>query len=213
MIRALFGGSFDPIHFGHAAMVEHVLRTGVAEVVHVVPAWRSPFKNAVAASPADRLQMVQLSFGAMPDVIVDSREIDQRHPCFTIDTLASLRAEHPADEWRLLIGADNLPGFAAWHQAEKLQQMATIVVMGRADVDLSTAAIEAAGLAASRCLVVPDFRAPVSSTSVRAMLATGTRNAAELVAGGLLPAVVAYVVAHQLYFPEVNGEDLVPDPD
>lgn len=213
MVRALFGGSFDPVHDGHVALVNHVLQSGLAEVVHVVPAWRSPFKGRGAASPEARLAMVQLALADMPGAVVDPREVASGRSCPTLETVQALQAEYPRDSWQLLIGADNLADFPLWYGADRLQGLVTVVVFGRDRVALSEAALRQAGLQAGRCLTVPDFSEPVSSTAVRAMLATGSRSVAALTTGGIPPVVARYIVAHQLYRPEPNGEDLVADPD
>ena len=213
MIRALLGGSFDPVHAGHLAMADHVLAKGLADVVHVVPAWLSPHKDHAAASPTDRLAMVRLAFAATENLVIDPREVAQNRPCFTIDTLQALRAEFPADTWLLLIGGDNVPDFGRWQAPDRLQELATVVVLGRGGQDLSAAALRAAGLRPGRTVTVPEFAHPVSSTAVRAMLAVGPADPARLQAGGLTAPVVRYILAHGLYLPDRNGVYRVPDPD
>jgi len=213
MVRALFGGSFDPVHVGHTALVTYVLDAELADIVHVVPAWHSPFKSGAVAAPADRLRMARLAFDAVADVVVESLEISARRPCFTIDTLVALQDQYAADEWLLLIGADNLAEFSNWHEARRLQELATVVVLGRNGIDLSARAVTAAGLAVNRFSVVPDFVAPVSSSAVRAMLAAGADDLPTLETGGVPARVARYILAHRLYLPASNGEHLVPDPD
>ncbi len=213
MIRALLGGSFDPVHEGHVAMAKYVLSTGLAAVVHVVPAWLSPHKDQTSATAEHRLAMVRLAFRASPDLVIDTREIDSGCSCYTIDSLAALQHAYPQDTWRLVIGGDNLATFARWYNAGRLQAMTEIVVMGRRGQDLSAAAIAAAGLSADRVRAVPDFDQVVSSTAVRAMLAAGPVSLARLSAGGIPATVAEYILAHRLYLPDQNGEILVPDPD
>jgi len=213
MIRALLGGSFDPVHIGHTAMVGHVLAAELAAVVHIVPAWLSPHKQYSAASAEHRLQMVRLAFPAATGVVIDSREVDAGRPCFTVDTLAALRTEHGNDRWRLLIGGDNLGTLHTWHRAERLQTMAEIVVFGRNACDVGTAAVESAGLDPGLVNTVAAFDQPVSSTGVRAMLATGTMTQATLETGGIPAPVARYILAHRLYRSERNGSSSVPDSD
>ncbi len=213
MIRAFLGGSFDPVHEGHVAMARHVLSTGLADIVHVVPAWLSPHKNQSAASVAHRLAMVRLAFPESPDLQIETWEIDRGESCYTVDTMRALQQVHAGDDWLLVIGADNLASFDRWHQPEALQRLAKIVVLGRDGHQMSPAVVQAKGLLAERVLSEPGFDQPVSSTAVRAMLRAGPASAKQLVAGGIPAAVARYIVTHKLYFPDQNGETRVPDPD
>jgi nicotinate-nucleotide adenylyltransferase len=213
MIRALLGGSFDPVHEGHVAMARHVLSKGLADMVHVVPAWLSPHKNQSAASVAHRLAMVRLAFPDSPDLQIDTWEIDRGESCFTVDTMRALQKIHAGDDWLLVVGADNLANFDQWHQPDALQRLARIAVLGRGGHEMSPAVVQAKSLMAERVLSEPGFDQPVSSTAVRAMLRAGPASAKQLVAGGIPAAVARYIVTHKLYFPDQNGETRVPDPD
>ncbi len=200
MIRALLGGSFDPVHVGHVDMAHHVLSTGLAEVVHIVPAWLSPHKNESAATPAHRLAMVKLAFPATDSIVIEAREIDSGGVCYTIDTLTDLQSEYPGDQWLLLIGGDNLKSLHTWREAERLQAQARIMVLGRHGQDLSPAAVERAGLDRERVFGLPDFDQPVSATAVRAMLAARQEGPlAGLTVGGLPAPVASYILTHGLY--------------
>lgn len=213
MIRAFLGGSFDPVHDGHTAMAQYLLSTGQADVVHVVPAWLSPHKDRTAASATHRLAMVRLAFGEQPQLVIETMEIDSGKACFTVQTMAALQRQYESCPWLLIIGGDNLAAFQQWHQPERLQALAEIVVLGRNEADLGAGAIDRAGLNQERVSCLPDFDQPVSSTGVRGMLASGPVSEAALVAGGISPAVAEYILDHQLYFPDWNGENFVPDSD
>lgn len=192
MIRALLGGSFDPVHAGHVALAGHVLEAGLAERVVVVPAWRSPWRDLPAAPAADRLAMCRLAFAGLGAVTVDDREAAAGRPVPTVETLAALAAAAPGDDWRVVIGADHLATFPLWQDAARLLALAKLVVVARAGVDLAPPA----GLPAGRILVAPPFDHPVSSSAVRAMLAAGGAT------GDLLPpAVAAYIETRRLYRP------------
>ncbi len=175
MIRALFGGSFDPVHAGHVALV---------------PAACSPHKadRRTEAPEADRLELVRLAFAGVDDVTVDGRELSRSGPSYTIDTLAELAAEHPGDRWRLVMGADQAAAFDRWRDPERLLALAEPVVVARGPVRL-------AGVLAGRALVLDDFRHPASSTAIRAALAAG-----RLPGPDLLPDAVAQaIVRRRLY--------------
>jgi nicotinate-nucleotide adenylyltransferase len=194
MIRAVLGGSFDPVHLGHVALSRHLLDHRLADLLVVVPAWLSPHKDENSATPADRLTMVELAFAGMGKVEVDRREIDRRRLSFSIETLRELADEHPQDRLRLVIGGDNLAGFSTWREHDRIQAIAEVIVYPRDGVVPTPAAISAGGLDPARVIPVTDFAHPVSSTTVRAILAEGIEPRDQL------PAAVAdFIASRQLY--------------
>ena len=194
MIRAVFGGSFDPVHDGHVAMAGHILQHGLAARVIVIPNRRSPWRGEPLASAVDRLAMCRLAFAALPEVSVDDRELAGNGPRYTVDTLATLAQEHPGDRFRLVIGADHLATFNRWHEPGRLLSLAELIVLDRAGLATDPAAVARAGLPPDRVIIAPPFSHPVSASAVRAMLAAGEPT------GALLPPPVsAYIAAHRLY--------------
>jgi nicotinate-nucleotide adenylyltransferase len=189
VIRALFGGSFDPIHAGHVAIVDLLLDRGLATVVHVAPAWRSPHKLAGATTPAQvRLELVRLALADRPHAVVEDREIRRRGSSFTVTTLAGLAADHPGDRWRLVIGADQAAAFRSWREPERLLALAEPVVVARGPLQLDP-------LLAGRALIIDDFAHPASGTAIRGELARGRLPGPEL----LPPDVAARIQAAGLY--------------
>ena len=185
----MFGGSFDPIHAGHVAVVEYLLARGLAGIVHVVPAWRSPFKKRrCRASPRVRLLLVELAFAGRDEVAVEDLEIKRRKTSYTVDTLAELVVRHPDDRWRLIIGADHAASFASWRRPERLLEMAEPVIFARGNRAVC-------GMLASRSLVVDDFDHPANATAIRRELSRGRVPGPEL----LPPAVAARIQADGLY--------------
>jgi nicotinate-nucleotide adenylyltransferase len=194
MLRAVLGGSFDPVHLGHLAIAEHMLGKELAGVLTVIPAWRSPHKFENSANPADRLAMVRLAFADVDSVLVDDREVTRGRVSFTVETLEELALEFPDDGLRLVIGADNLAGFSGWRSPERIQELADIIVYPRDGIVPTSLAIRRGGLLPGRVIPVTDFDHPVSSTTVRAMLAKGVLPEKQL------PVDVAeYIAARHLY--------------
>lgn len=203
MIRAVLGGSFDPVHRGHVAVAERLLRGGLADEVRLVPAGRPPHKRPPLAGGPDRLAMLAAAFGTLPGAAVDDREIRRPGPSYTVDTLAELAAAYPGDRWRLVVGADHVAGFARWRQPQRILELADLIVFRRgrepgveveAGADGIRRVLAAAGLTARGIHWVGDFDEPVSSAAVRAMLGGGIDPA-----DFLPPAVGAYIAAHGLY--------------
>ncbi len=194
MTCALLGGSFDPVHAGHVAMARHVLACGLADHVVVVPNARSPWRSEPRASGEDRLAMCRLAFAAEPGVEVDGREVAAGRAAWTVQTLEALAAERAGERWRLVIGADHLATFGAWHRASRILELAELLVLARAGSPVDEGAVLAAGLPPARVLFAPPFDHPVSATGVRAMLGVGGD-----VAGALPAAVADYIAARGLY--------------
>lgn len=189
MIRALYGGSFDPVHAGHVALVRTLLERGLAEQVHVVPARRSPLKPDDPRAGADeRLRLVALAFAGCDGAHVDPREIDRAGPSYTVDTLTELAAEHPDAVWRLVVGADAANDFVRWRDPERLLALARPLVVARGPVTLRPPLV-------GRADVLGDFHHPASATRIRRDLASGNLPGPEL----LPPAVAAVITAEGLY--------------
>ena len=185
MIRALYGGSFDPIHAGHVALAVTLLERGLAGCVHVVPARQSPLKpRAPRAGDSDRWRLVTLAVANVGGVVVDDRELRRAGPSYTVDTLVELVAEHPDDTWRVVIGADAAADFARWREPERLLALAQPLVVARGAVTLPSPLV-------GRTLVLDDFVHPASATSIRGELAAGRIPGPDLLPAAVAEAIVA----------------------
>src|SRR5262245_52448237 len=103
----LFGGSFDPVHWGHVRLAECCQQQAPLDRVVFVPAAQQPLKHhAPQASGADRVAMLGLIAEGRPDWCVSTIELDRGGRSYTVDTLRAFRAEAPQTELFLLLGAD-----------------------------------------------------------------------------------------------------------
>ena len=126
----IYGGSFNPVHYGHV----NVARTAIADLaldrLLVVPAHVSPFKvDATAAGayapPWNRLAAVQAAFAAVEKAVVDEREIRRGGVSFAIDTVREVAAENPGAALFFVIGEDSVEGLPRWKDIEALRQLVT----------------------------------------------------------------------------------------
>jgi nicotinate-nucleotide adenylyltransferase len=127
----IFGGTFDPIHYGHlrtALEVEQIL--GLARV-HFVPSANPPHRGAPMTSGKLRLKLVKAAIRGEPSFVADDREIERTGPSYTVDTLASFREEFPRRSLCLLLGMDAFLGLATWHRWRELLTLAHLVVAHR----------------------------------------------------------------------------------
>jgi nicotinate-nucleotide adenylyltransferase len=129
---AIFGGSFDPVHFGHLWMAELSREAMDLDEVIFVPTATSPLKpHGPVASNEHRLTMLRLALSGHPQMRIDTREIDRGGTSFTVDTVRSLKEEHPDNEWFLLFGTDAFNSLDRWKDPETLLTMITPVVLRR----------------------------------------------------------------------------------
>jgi nicotinate-nucleotide adenylyltransferase len=128
----LLFGSFNPIHIGHLILAEHfATRTDLAEVWLVVTP-QNPFKAAADLRPeAERLHLVQLAIAGNSRLRAEDVEFGLPRPSYTIATLDALRQRHPAHDFVLLMGSDNLPGLPRWQESVRLLAETDIYVYPR----------------------------------------------------------------------------------
>ena len=127
----LFGGTFDPPHFGHVAALEAAARTKIFDLIEVTVAGDPYLKSAqVAVHPATlRLAMAELAFGGLDLVEVSDREIQRTGPSYTIDTVRELL--EVADDVDVIVGADLAQQIDMWHDAEILRTLDRVGVVPR----------------------------------------------------------------------------------
>lgn len=128
----ILGGTFDPIHNGHLRLAQEVLEQCQLAAVRFIPAGTPPHRSSPHASAQHRLEMVRLALQDNAAFRLDEREISRTDPCYTVDTLASLRAELGEQQpLCLLMGGDAFLQLDTWHEWEQLFELAHIVVMQR----------------------------------------------------------------------------------
>lgn len=128
----VYGGTFDPVHFGHLRTALEVLEIFALDELRLIPCSQPPHRGHPEVTAAFRLQMLQLAAAEQPGFVVDDRELRRDGPSYMVDTLASLRSETDAATPLLLfIGADAFAGLERWHQWQRLFDYAHIVVMTR----------------------------------------------------------------------------------
>lgn len=129
----LFGGSFNPIHRGHVALVKQILdKVGLDEVWFVVSPL-NPLKAGASDLLADeqRLELVQLALCDEPHLVACDYEFNLPKPSYTWNTLQSLQHDYPDCQFTLIIGGDNWVNFRKWYRADDIIRNYSIVVYPR----------------------------------------------------------------------------------
>ena len=127
----IFGGTFDPIHYGHLRTAFELLQALDFETVRFVPCGDPPHRGVTFAPAELRLKMVQLATRGEPGFIVDDRELRRDGPSYSIDTLQSFRAEFPDRSLCLITGMDAFLGLPTWHRWDEILDYAHIIVAHR----------------------------------------------------------------------------------
>jgi len=140
MRTGVFGGSFDPVHFGHLLLAEQCREQARLDRVLFVPCNIQPHKqDGPRATDRQRIEMLQLGIAGHKSFEVSEIEMKRGGVSYTIDTLNELKADFSDDELFLLMGDDSLESFAKWKEPKQICELATIVVVSRpgsGDVDL-----------------------------------------------------------------------------
>ena len=208
---AVFGGTFDPVHCGHLRTAMELHQLIGADRTLFVPAARPPLRSPPIASPAARLEMVRVATAGLPGIEVDDRELHREGPSWTVDTLASLRAEHPDAALCLLLGSDAVQGLESWHRWQEIPQLAHLVVALRpgAEFTMPPAVLDAAargwihagelrGSPAGGIVVCATSQLEISSSRIRQLAAAGTSLR------WLVPEVVEQVIEENGWYRNTN---------
>ncbi|PVZ85944.1 nicotinic acid mononucleotide adenylyltransferase [Serratia sp. S1B] len=131
-LHALFGGTFDPIHYGHLLPVEALAKEVGLQQVTLLPNHVPPHRPQPEASPQQRLAMVKLAIADHPLFTVDDRELQRTTPSYTIDTLEMIRKERgAAHPLAFIIGQDSLLSLYKWHRWQDLLDVCHLLVLAR----------------------------------------------------------------------------------
>ena len=128
----VFGGTFDPIHLAHLVLAEQAREQLQLDQVLFVPALIPPHKMTRTLSPPKvRLEMVELAVAGHANFAVSDLELRRSGPSYTVDTLRTLREQHPQVELFLLLGGDSLVDFPSWREPAEILSLAKLGVMKR----------------------------------------------------------------------------------
>ncbi len=132
MRLGIFGGSFDPVHYGHLLLAETCREQMCLDRVLFVPNAVSPHKDHATTSPEARVEMLKLALGGHPAMHVSTLEIERGGVSYTVDTLTRLQQEYQNEKLFLLMGADSLEELPTWREPERICHLAVPLVVRRA---------------------------------------------------------------------------------
>ncbi len=197
MTRALYPGTFDPIHIGHLILAEEAWFQLQLDHVYLAPAGDPPHKLGRQLAPVrDRLFMAELAAADIDSLLVSSIDADRPGPHYTSDLVRLLQTEAgPDTEFYFLMGMDSLRDLPSWHEASWLVENARLVALSRHDVTLDWEALEAAlpGVR-SRVIILDMPELEIASHVIQQRVRNG-----QPIRHMVPRSVEAYIYKHNLY--------------
>lgn len=201
----IFGGTFDPIHYGHLRSALELKELFELDHIRLIPCAQPVHRDEPSATAAQRLEMLQIALQNQPDFVVDGQELERTGGSYTFYTLEKLRFDYPNESLLLFIGSDAFNEFTTWFRWRELFNFAHIVVITRPNSALNplddffksrlTNDKSQLKQLAGRLFFQEITQLAISATAIRGMIATKQNPRF------LLPdAVLDYIFKHQLYF-------------
>jgi nicotinate-nucleotide adenylyltransferase len=132
MRLGVFGGTFDPVHFGHLLLAESCREQCRLDRVWFVPAGQPPHKTNHTLTPGDkRIEMLKLAIGGHEAFEICRLEIDRPGPSYTVETLAAIHEQQPDAQLFFLMGSDSLADLPTWREPARICELAELVVVRR----------------------------------------------------------------------------------
>ena len=127
----VYGGSFDPVHFGHLKTANSIKNELNFERLFLLPCFEPVHKNSLHYSSKERLKMLSLAIKEFPSLEIDTREIDRGGSSFMIDTLIELLEEFKESNICLIIGMDSFISFKTWKKWDQFASLVHLIVLPR----------------------------------------------------------------------------------
>jgi len=205
---ACFGGTFDPVHYGHLRLaVETLERLPIAEI-HFIPLYAPNHRHPPVAPAGLRQRMLTAALGTDAKLKLDERELNRGGISYTVDTLRSLRSEHGQRPIIWIMGMDSFASLPQWHRWEELPELAHLFVASRPGAGAPQTG-PLCELIAKRGVDDPDLLAAASAGKLliaqMPMLEISASAIRESIAHGRSPrylvpdSVISIIDAHGLY--------------
>ena len=173
-----FGGSFDPIHYGHLILAEQCREQAELDRVIFVPASMSPHKLAGPhATDRQRIEMLRLALSGHTPFEPNDIEIKRDGVSYSVETLEYFAQLFPDAQLFLLLGSDSLQAFMTWKQPEKICKLTTPLVYERHDsnasIDILSELVSQDRLEEIKQQEIIAPRIEISSSDLRSRIASG----------------------------------------
>jgi len=190
---ALFGGSFDPVHYAHLMLAEWIKEELALSKIIFIPAFIPPHKQTQHMTAAElRLDMIKLAIRDNPHFEVSAYEIEKAGISYSIDTIMHYRSYYqlPAAQLYFLVGDDNLALFSNWKQPAEIVQNCQVIVYRRMKIDGTISAIDYS----TKMKFIQNPIIEISSSAIRDRVAKGLS-----IRYMVSPQVEAFILKNALY--------------
>lgn len=187
----LFGGSFDPFHIGHKALIESFLKSGKLDELWVIPTYKPPHKVDLSITPfRNRLEMCRIGVQNLQGVSVTDIEQKLPTPSYTFQTLSQFKKMFPYYRFYLCIGGDQLLNFHQWMLYDAILYMSHLLVAERPGISFASIKKEIW----EKAEFIEHQPLDVSSTKIRRLIKSGAIQHAPLSQD-----IKDYIVLNKLY--------------
>ena len=205
---ALFGGTFDPIHYGHINPIVNVAKALELDQIVLLPAHIPPHKAKAKVSSLHRKAMLSLVCQDYSTFTIDDRELHKDSPSYTVETLLEYRQLHPTAKLYFCIGMDSLLSFTTWYKWQEILKLSNLIVTVRPGYDLADITPDTTKLLsqhqvsiddvtkaqAGKIAIIASREYDISSTEIRQLL-IANKPINQLTTDK----VCQYICEHQLY--------------
>ena len=202
-MKALFGGTFNPIHKGHLALASEVAVAFDLECIEFLPSYQPVHRDAPETSPELRKQLVELAIAPYAQFSLNSSELERGGPSYAFDTLSGIKTQTPDTTICWLMGADSFNSFLSWYQPAGILKLAHLIVCQRPQVALDESILSEHQLKPGQNL--RDFDAgKIAFYPMQPNLCSATMIRPDLQTGGsasdcLPPPVLEFIQQNHLY--------------
>lgn len=175
---AIYGGSFNPPHIGHAEAARAAYEALKPDKFLIIPANTPPHKELeeLSPSPGQRLEFCRLAFGDIPGAEISDMEIRREGKSYTADTVDALLTQYPGAELCIVMGTDMFLCFRTWYRWQHMLDRCTLAVLSREDFDrreIEDFKTELEAENGAKVILIPHTPVPMSSTEIRERLRRG----------------------------------------
>lgn len=127
----IFGGTFNPIHYGHLRAAEEVKEKGALDRILFIPSGRPPLKSRDIADVKHRYEMTRLALMKNTHFEISDRECRKKGRSYTVKTLKELKINYPERDFYFILGIDAFLDMPNWWHHEELLALAHFIIISR----------------------------------------------------------------------------------
>lgn len=161
-----FGGSFNPVHFGHLEIGKQVKQRLKLDKLFLMPCY-PVHKKKLFFNNAQRLELLKTALKDYPMLEIDEREINNNRPTYSIDTLKKIKLDYPKQKIFFVMGADSYANIHTWKDYQQLSDYAQLVVVSRPNYDI---------VKHDNIIVIDDINIDISSSDIINQLKRDSKN-------------------------------------